>query len=77
MCSDNALDATDTRLGLKDADYRTPGQRRGLEEADKENYRGAQLPHDSISIGNDGRTVRFDFFVADEREQMRIVVAAP
>lgn len=77
ICSDNALTATDARLGLKSADYRTPGQRRGLEEADKENYRGAQLPHDSISLTNGGHTVRFDLFVSDEREQMRIVVAAP
>lgn len=75
ICSDLGLDASDLALGLDQADYRTPGQRRGLEEADKENYRGAHLPHDSIRISPDGRTVHFDFHVSNEREQMRILVA--
>ena len=74
ICSDQGLDASDQVLGIAEADYSTPGQRRGLEEADKENYRGAKLPHDSIVIGPDGRTVRFDFYVSDEREQMRVLV---
>ena len=75
ICSDQGLDASDGVLGIAGADYSTPGQRRGLEEADKENYRGGALPHDSITIAPDGRTVRFDFHVSDEREQMRVLVA--
>ena len=76
ICSDRALDESDGEFGDNLADYKTPGQRRGLEEADKENYRGAQLPHDKISLSADGRTVKFDFHVADEREQLRVIVAA-
>jgi hypothetical protein len=76
ICSDQGLLASDGVMGLEGVDYNTPGQRRGLEEADKENYRGALLPHDSIKISADGRTVEFDFHVASEREQMRILVAA-
>ena len=75
ICSDHGLDASDGVLGIAGADYSTPGQRRGLEEADKENYRGGELPHDSITIASDGRTVRFDFHVSNEREQMRVLVA--
>ncbi len=75
ICSDHGLDASDSVLGIAGADYSTPGQRRGLEEADKENYRGGGLPHDSITIAPDGRTVRFDFHVSNEREQMRVLVA--
>lgn len=75
VCSDRGLDRSDTPLGVAAADYRTPGQRRGLEEADKMSYRSAPLPHDSVRIGPDGRTVHFDFYVSDEREQMRIIVA--
>jgi hypothetical protein len=74
ICSDQGLDASDGVLGVPGADYTTPGQRRGLEDADKENYRGAKLPHDRIVIAPDGRTVRFDFYVANEREQMRVLV---
>jgi hypothetical protein len=76
ICSDQGLSQSDAAVGLAGADYSTPGQRRGLEEADKENYRGATLPHDSIRLSDDGRTVEFDFHVSDEREQMRILVDA-
>jgi hypothetical protein len=62
-------------LGAVGADYSTPGQRRGLEEADKENANGPTLWHDSITIGPDGRTVRFDFNVSNERETMRVLVS--
>lgn len=75
ICSDQGLDHSDPSLGIAAADYRTPGQRRGLEEADKMSYRSAPLPHDSVRIGPDGRTVQFNFYVSDEREQMRIIVA--
>lgn len=75
ICSDQGLDASDPSLGIAKIDYSTPGQRRGLEEADKINYRSTHLPHDSIRISPDGRTVQFDFYVADEREQMRVIVA--
>lgn len=75
ICSDQGLDASDRAVGVAEADYATPGQRRGLEEADKENPRGGKLPHDRITIGPDGRTVRFDFYVAGEREQMRVLAA--
>jgi hypothetical protein len=76
VCSDRGLDESDHVLGITNADYKTPHQRRGLEEADKENYRGAHLPHDSITISPDGRTVQFDFYVSDEREQLRVLVDA-
>lgn len=76
ICSDQGLDSSDLSLGADDVDYRTPGQRRGLEEADKINYRSSMLPHDSIRLSPDGRTVQFDFYVSDEREQMRVIVAA-
>lgn len=76
ICSDQWLDATDSALGSAGVDYSTPGQNRGLEEADKDNYRGARLPHDSVQIGPDGHTVTFDFYVSDEREQLRILAAS-
>jgi hypothetical protein len=76
ICSDQGLDRSDPALGLAAADYRTPGERRGLEEADKMSYRAAGLPHDSVRIGPDGRTVQYDFHVSNEREQLRILVAA-
>jgi hypothetical protein len=75
ICSDEGLARSDAPLGIAAADYRTPGERRGLEEAEKMNFRSADLPHDSVRIGPDGRTVHFDFHVAHEREQMRILVA--
>jgi ferric-dicitrate binding protein FerR (iron transport regulator) len=76
ICSDQWLDMTDGSLGVPAADYATPGQHRGLEEADKDNYRGTKLHHDSVKIDPDGKTVHFDFYVSDEREELRIVVAA-
>jgi ferric-dicitrate binding protein FerR (iron transport regulator) len=75
ICSDQGLDTSDGLLGVDGVDYSTPGQRRGLEEADKENPGGPMLRHDSIRIGPDGRTVHFDFHVSNEREQMRVLVS--
>jgi len=76
VCSDQGLDESDGDLGNARAVYRIPGQRRGLEEADKEHYRGSKLPHDSIQISPDGHSINFDFYVSDEREQMRVIVEA-
>ncbi|MGH8016947.1 MAG: hypothetical protein ACREIA_01440 [Opitutaceae bacterium] len=76
LCSDSGLLASDGLLGVSGADYRTPGQRRGMEEADKMHCRASNLPHDSIRIGRDGHTLIFDLYVSDEREQMRVLVAA-
>lgn len=75
MCSDQGLTESDAMLGDSKADYSTRG-RRGLEELDKVNLKSTKLPHDSIRIGPDGRTIHFDFYVIDEREQMRVIVAA-
>lgn len=74
ICSDFGLDPSDRAVGLAEADYATPGQRRGLEADDMVNSRGEDLPHDSIVIGPDQRTVKFDFYVANERDQMRVLV---
>lgn len=75
ICSDRGLAQSDPLVGHPAAEYRIDAQRRGLEEASKENYRSATLPHDSLRIEPDGRTLSFDFYVADEREQMRVIVA--
>lgn len=75
-CADFELEGSDAQLGDPKADYATPGQSRGLESEDKVNRLGSSLPHDSIRIGADGRTLLFDFYVIDEREQMRVIVAA-
>jgi ferric-dicitrate binding protein FerR (iron transport regulator) len=75
ICSDQGLDASDSVVGVPGVDYSTPGQRRGLEEADKQNPGGVILRRDSISVGPDGRTVRFDFHVSNEREQMRVLIS--
>jgi hypothetical protein len=76
ICSDYGLDRSDTVLGHEAANYLAPGQRRGLEEADKEHYRGDSLPHDSLRLSADRRTLYFDFYVSNEREQVRVLVAS-
>jgi hypothetical protein len=76
ICSDRGLDESDVVLGDKTANYLAPGERRGLEEADKEHYRGNTLPHDSLRLSADRRTLYFDFYVSIEREQIRVIVAS-
>lgn len=77
ICSDRGLDESDAVLGDRTADYLAPGQRRGLEEADKGHYRGSMaLPHDSMRLSEDRRTLYFDFSVSVEREQIRVLVAS-
>jgi ferric-dicitrate binding protein FerR (iron transport regulator) len=76
ICSDYGLDKSDAVLGDGAADYLAPGERRGLEEADKEHNRGNTLPHDSLRLSADRRTLYFDFYVSIEREQIRVIVAS-
>lgn len=76
ICSDRGLDESDEVFGDEVADYLAPGQRRGLEEAEKEHYRGGKLPHDSMRLSADRRTLYFDFYVSNEREQIRVLVAS-
>ena len=76
ICSDRGLEMSDPVLGDGAANYVAPGERRGLEEADKEHYRGNTLPHDSLRLSADRRTLYFDFYVSIEREQIRVIVAS-
>lgn len=74
ICTDGTLAASDAALGVAGADYSAPGERRGLEAMTQAGRRGRQLPHDSVLISEDGHTVRFDLYVSNEREQIRVLV---